>query len=85
MSNKKVKAVSGDTLSRLNRIHPMTNFLFNLMFLIIALACFLPIIFIFIISITDNNVIRTQGYQIFVTAQTFSGDAYEYLWGQRQT
>ncbi len=82
--SKKVKAVSGDTLSRLNRIHPATNFLLNLMFLIVALACFLPIIFIFMISITDNNIIRTEGYQVFVTARTFSGDAYKYLWGQRQ-
>ena len=83
--SKKVKAVSGDTLSRLNRIKPTTNFLFNLMFLILALACFLPIIFIFVISVTDNDIIRKEGYQIFVTARTFSGDAYEYLWGQRQT
>ena len=82
--SKKVKAVCGDTLSRLNRIHPATNFLLNLMFLIVALTCFLPIIFIFIISITDNNIIRTEGYQVFVTARTFSGDAYKYLWGQRQ-
>lgn len=82
---KKEKAISGDTLSRLNRIHPATNFLFNLMFLIVALACFLPIIFILMISITDNNVIRQEGYQIFVTARTFSGDAYKYLWGQRNT
>ena len=83
--SKKTKAVSGDTLSRLNRIHPATNFLFNLMFLIVALACFLPIIFIFIISITDNDIIRKEGYQVFVTARTFSGSAYEYLWGHRQT
>ncbi|MCI8943381.1 MAG: carbohydrate ABC transporter permease [Oscillospiraceae bacterium] len=83
--SKKNAAVSGDTLSRLNRINPATNFLFNLMFLILALACFLPIIFIFIISITDNNIIRSEGYQILVTARTFSGSAYEYLWGQRQT
>lgn len=83
--SKKNAAVSGDTLSRLNRIKPATNFLFNLMFLILALACFLPIIFIFIISITDNNIIRSEGYQILVTAKTFSGSAYEYLWGQRQT
>lgn len=83
--SKKVKAVSGDTLSRLNRIHPTTNFLFNLMFLILALACFLPIIFILVISLTSNDVIRKEGYQLFVTARTFSGDAYSYLWGQRQT
>ena len=83
--SKKVKAVSGDTLSRLNRINPTTNFLFNLMFLILALACFLPIIFILVISLTSNDVIRKEGYQLFVTARTFSGDAYSYLWGQRQT
>ena len=29
---KKVKAVSGDTMSRLNRISPMSNFLFNALF-----------------------------------------------------
>lgn len=85
MSKNKVKPVSGDTLSHLNRIKPATNVLLNVMFLLIALACFLPIIFIFMISITDNNVIRKVGYQVFVTAQTFSGDAYSYLWSQRQT
>lgn len=83
--NQKAKAVSGNTLSRLNRIKPATNFLLNLMFVIVALACFLPIIFIFMISITDKNVIRTEGYQFFVTARTFSGEAYKYLWSQRQT
>ena len=82
---KKVKAVSGDTLSRLNRISPVSNFLFNALFLTLALMCFLPIIFIAIISLTDNNVIRTQGYQIFLTAETISADAYSYLWTQRQT
>lgn len=85
MRKNKVKPVSGDTLSRLNRISPVSNFLFNLMFLIVALACFLPIIFIFMISVTDNNVIRTVGYQVWVTPETFSGDAYKYLWSQRQT
>lgn len=74
-----------DNMSRLNRIHPVTNFLFNLLFVILALVCFLPIIFIFLISITDNNVIRTQGYQIFLTADQISLDAYKYLWTQRET
>ena len=74
-----------DNLNRLNRIHPVTNALFNALFLILALCCFLPIIFIFMISITDNNVIKKEGYQIFVTMQTFSGKAYNYLWTQRNT
>lgn len=82
---KKVKAVSGDTMSRLNRISPLSNFLFNALFVALALMCFLPIIFIAIISLTDNNVIRTQGYQLWLTAETISADAYAYLWTQRQT
>ena len=82
---KKVKAVTGDSMSRLNRISPTSNFLFNALFLALALMCFLPIIFIAIISLTDNNVIRTQGYQIWLTAETISADAYAYLWTQRQT
>lgn len=81
----KKNAVSNDNMSRLNRIHPVTNFLFNALFLILALACFLPIIFIFIISITDNNVIRTEGYQLFLSADQISMDAYSYLWTQRAT
>ena len=36
----------------------VSNFLFNALFLTLALMCFLPIIFIFMISITDNNVKR---------------------------
>ena len=82
---KKVKAVTGDSMTRLNRISPLSNFLFNALFTVLALMCFLPIIFIAIISLTDNNVIRTQGYQIFLTAENISADAYAYLWTQRQT
>ena len=82
---KKVKVDTGDTMSRLNRISPASNFLFNALFIGLALMCFLPIIFIAIISLTDNNVIRTQGYQLWLTAETISADAYTYLWSQRQT
>jgi len=81
MANRQLE----DNMNRLNRIHPVTNFIFNAIFLILALCCFLPIIFIFMISITDNDVIKKEGYQIFVTAQTFSGKAYKYLWSQKNT
>lgn len=82
---KKKTTIDNDNMNRLNRISPITNFLFNALFLIMALCCFLPIVFIFVISVTDNDVIMTKGYQIFVTAKTFSAEAYEYLWGQRNT
>ncbi len=76
---------TNDNMNRLNRIRPATNVIFNIIFLLFALMCFLPIVFIFIISVTDNNVIKTEGYQFFVTAKTFSAAAYQYLWTQRQT
>ena len=82
---KKKTTIDNDNMNRLNRISPITNFLFNALFLIMALCCFLPIVFIFVISVTDNDVIMTKGYQIYVTAKTFSAEAYEYLWGQRNT
>ena len=81
--SKKKPVTDNDNMNRLNRITPTTNFLFNLMFLILALVCFLPIIFIFIISITKNEVLRTEGYKLFVTAETVSLDAYTFLWGQK--
>ena len=81
---KKIKP-NEDNMSRLNRISPVTNFLFNALFLALALMCFLPIIFIAIISLTNNNVIRTEGYQLWLTAETISMDAYTYLWSQRET
>ena len=74
-----------DNSNHLNRIHPVTNAIFNVFFLVLALCCFLPIVFIFIISVTDNDVVARDGYQIWVTAETFSGEAYKFLWGQRQT
>ena len=81
--SKKKAATTNDNMNRLNRISPTTNVLFNILFLVLALMCFLPIIFIFIISITKNEVLRTQGYQLYVTAETASFDAYTFLWNQK--
>ena len=81
--SKKKAATTNDNMNRLNRISPTTNVLFNILFLVLALMCFLPIIFIFIISITKNDVLRTQGYQLYVTAETASFDAYTFLWNHK--
>ena len=81
----KKKQIATDSMSRLNRIKPVTNILFNILFLILALSCLLPIVFIFIISITDEGVIQREGYQFYVTARTISGKAYSYLWTQKAT
>ena len=79
------KSVNDNAMNRLNRIHPVTNVLFNVLFVILALMCILPIFFIFVISITENNVIRQEGYKFFVWGEDVSFAAYEYLWSQRAT
>ena len=84
MSKTSAKGLN-DNAKRLNRIKPATNVIFNVIFILLALACLLPIIFTFVISITDEKVIRTQGYQFYVTAKTVSTSAYKYLWTQRTT
>lgn len=82
---KKVKPLNDNAMNKLNRIHPVTNALFNVLFIIMALMCFLPIVFIFIISITKTSVIAAGGYRVFVTLDQMSLEAYQYLWGQRAT
>ncbi len=77
--------ITNENVSRLNRIQPVTNAIFNTIFLLLAMICFLPIVFIFVISLTKNDVIRTEGYKLFLKAEEFSTDAYVYLWSQRKT
>ena len=79
------KAVNDNAMNKLNRIKPGTNAAFNILFVILALMCFLPIVFIFVISITDTTTIRQEGYKCFVWGDDVSMRAYEYLWSQRLT
>lgn len=68
--------------NRLNRIHPVTNGVFNILFVLLALMAFVPIIFVFIISITSEKSIAAYGYQFI--PKEFSGSAYRFLWGERK-
>ena len=70
-----------EEVSKLNRIKPATNIIFNLIFLILGLACITPVILVFIISITKESELVTQGYSFFQKA--FSLSAYSYLWNER--
>ena len=72
-------------MNKLNRISPVTNFLFNAWFLTLALVCFCPILIIFLISITDANVVQREGYKFIPKLSEIKWDAYSYLWSQRET
>ncbi|MCI8358658.1 MAG: carbohydrate ABC transporter permease [Lachnospiraceae bacterium] len=67
----------------LNQIKTSTNIIFNLIFLFLAILCVIPLLFVFSISITDEEAIRANGYQLI--PQVLSASAYEFLWNERIT
>lgn len=68
---------------KMNRVRPGTNAGFNVLFILLAAAAIIPVIFVFIISISSEESIRLAGYSFF--PQSLSGSAYEFLWNERGT
>lgn len=65
----------------LNQIKQSTNIVFNIVFLILGIMCVIPLLFVFSISITDEEALRANGYQLIPSA--LSGSAYKFLWNER--
>ena len=57
------------------------NIVINLILLIMALSCILPLVLLFVASISSEASIAQEGYAFF--PRQFSTDAYEYLWQKR--
>ncbi len=55
--------------------------MFNIVFLILGVMCVIPLLFVFSISITEEEALRTNGYQLIPSV--FSGSAYKFLWNER--
>lgn len=70
-----------DSSSSMNQIKPSTNVLINILFLILGLTCIIPLLFVFSISITSEEALRTGGYRMI--PQEFSAAAYQFLWNER--
>lgn len=81
--SKKMKNADYALSSHLNKIAKPTNFLFNIVFIFIALICIVPVIFIFMISISSEDAIEMNGYR-FIPAE-FSSAAYEFLLDEGMT
>lgn len=79
----KNKDIDTSSESALNRITRPTNICFNIVFAILALICIIPVIFIFMISISSEQSIQEIGYRFW--PQAFSGDSYAFLWGEITT
>lgn len=68
---------------KMNRIRPGTNAGFNVLFAVLAAMAILPVIFVFMISISSEESIRLVGYSFI--PQSFSNSAYLFLWHERAT
>lgn len=71
------KKETGESLSKLNRIKPQTNLFFNFIFMICAMVCIIPVVFVFIISISSEQSIKMNGYRFW--PESFSMEAYEFI------
>lgn len=77
MEKKKREKEFVDSSSKLNRVSNSVNIFFHVIFILLALICIVPVIFIFIISISSKESIEAIGYRFI--PQEFSLDAYEFL------
>ncbi len=66
-----------------NQIKQSTNIIFNIIFLLLAIMCVCPLVFVFSISISSEESLRTFGYHLI--PQEFSNAAYMFLWNERGT
>lgn len=68
---------------RLNSISKPVNFIFVIIFTILALLCVVPVVFVVIISFSSADSIQLNGYSFFPKA--LSLEAYRFLWDSRKT
>jgi len=68
---KKIDSVSVHSFSR------GTDLFFNIIVGIFALSCLLPLFFVVVISLTDENALATYGYRLWPKVWSFAG--YRYL------
>ena len=68
---------------RMNRVRPLTNAGYNVLFIILAAMAIIPILFVFIISISSEESIRQVGYSFIPSS--LSSSAYDFLWNERDT
>ncbi|MCG8569316.1 MAG: carbohydrate ABC transporter permease [Spirochaetes bacterium] len=61
----------------INDITHTSNFIINILIGIFALLCFLPFVFVVMISITDEHTLAVEGYRFFPSK--FSNSAYYYI------
>lgn len=82
INGKKEAKVNNDN-DKLNSIKKSTNFILNLLFVIIAALCIIPFVFVAIISVTSEKYLNANGYTFF--PKELSLDAYKYILSSSST
>ena len=82
MASATSKELRPDSM-KMNRIRPGTNAGFNVLFILLSAMAIIPVIFVFIISISSEQSIREVGYSFLPSS--LSNSAYMFLWNERGT
>ncbi|MGO4546791.1 carbohydrate ABC transporter permease [Paenibacillus sp. 2TAB23] len=75
--------MSSQTSRRENEISPLTNIVLNIGFILLSLACVLPVILVIIVSVTHNDSLLNRGYSFL--PEKLSWIAYESLFKDYST
>ena len=71
-----MKKSEGGTIKYM-RVKPVTNALFSLIFILLALICFLPALLVLIVSFSAESSVVSKGYSFWPDA--WSVESYVYL------
>lgn len=74
-------AMESSAMPRFNRVKPLSNVIISVIFIVLALVTFLPLLFVIMISISSDASVAMRGYSFFPSE--LSGNAYVYLWQSR--
>lgn len=61
----------------MNAVSPRVNFILNLIFIIYSAICVAPLVLVFMVSITDEKTLATNGFSFL--PKLFSLDAYRFI------
>ncbi len=80
MAKQQKKPVIVDGAQKFNRVHPVTNASFSVIFVIVALICFLPAVLVLMVSFSSEESVMKYGYSFI--PNEFSIESYSYLFKQ---
>lgn len=72
LQERKKRVAEEKAVNKLNAISPVTNAIFHIILLLVALICFLPFVSVVIISLTKEAILQ-KGYQLWPSEWSLKG------------